>query len=101
MCKEIRLVFHRVGRRAEPFPSMLIYLGLCIMPSGYEVIIMSALVVKGAELYQPVAHDIGIRCESCPHLIHSISRHLIPIVLMTVYYLELQPVTSTDGGTHL
>ena len=98
--QKVGLVFHGVGTCGEPF-SAVDNLGLCIMSSGNQVILMSAFLMKSPEFDKPVAHHIRIRCETVLHLIHGITRDIVPILTMAIYNLELTSIATRHGSSHL
>ena len=62
---------------------------------------MASLFVEGTELDEAVAHDVRIGGQSRAYLIHSILRHLIPILTMAVDDLQLAAVLMADSCRHL
>ena len=101
LCKEIGLVLHGVGTRDEPLAPLFVDFGLGVMSRCYEVVLMSALLVEGSELYQAVAHDIGVGRESGTHLVHRVARHVVPVFTMTVHHLETATEAACHGSRHL
>ena len=90
--KKIRLVLNRVGTRCEPLVFSVPF-GLRIMPGSNKVISMSGLLVERSKFNQSIAHDIRIWCISRHHFLHSISCHLLPILLMAVDNIEMASIS--------
>ena len=86
--EEVCLVLDWVGTCAEPFPPLAVSLCRGIVACGYGFIFMAPFLVKGSELYQPVAHDIRIGGESCADLVHRVACHLVPILTVAVDNLK-------------
>ena len=76
-------------------------LRLGIVASGNEVIVMSPFLIEGSELDETVAHHIRVRCETRPHLIHSVFRDLIPVLLVAVDHFEFTPILMGHSRSHL
>lgn len=53
------------------------------------------------ELYQAVAHHVGIGCIARLHFFHGVTSHLTPILLVAVNHLQLAPIPSRDSRGHL
>ena len=98
--QEVRLVFHGVGAGGEPFLSAY-QLGLGIVPRGYQVILITYLLMESPKLYQPVAHHVGIGRIARSHLLHGVTGHLLPVFLVTVHHAQAAPILSRHGGGHL
>ena len=98
--KEVGLVFHGVGTGGEPFLA-IDNLGLGIMASGYEVVVVTTLLVECPKLDKTIAHDIGIRRESSLHLLHGISGDIIPILAMAIHHLQPASIAMGNGSGHL
>src|SRR3712207_535716 len=77
LSKKVGLVFHRIGACGEPFLAVDDF-GLGIVARCNEVVIVPHLLIESAELDESVAHHIGIRRETGPHLVHGVGRYLIP-----------------------
>ena len=98
--QEIRLVLHGVGTRGEPFLPVYPF-RLRIMARGNEVVVVPHLLVEGPELNQSIAHHVGIRRESCPHLVHRVPCHLTPVFLMAIYHLQPAAKAMSHSRCHL
>ena len=79
----------------------LLDLRLGVVASGDEIVVMTALLIEGAELNQTVAHHVGIRCQAGANLFHRVSRHLVPIFLVTVDDLQFAAVLMCNSRRHL
>src|SRR3712207_3428826 len=93
--QEIGLVFHRVGAGDEPFLA-IDQLGAGIMARGYQVVVVSPLLMEGTKLDKSVAHNVGIGRETGLHLLHGLTGHLVPILLMAIHHLQ----TTAETGCH-
>ena len=71
------------------------------MPRSYEVVLVATLLVEGTELDEAVAHYVGVRRQSRTYLIHSILRHLVPVLPVAVYHLQPAPVFMRHRRCHL
>ena len=98
--KEVGLVFHGVGTGGEPFFTVD-NLGLGIMASGDEVVVVTTLLVECPKLDKTIAHDIGIRRESSLHLLHGISGDIIPILAVAIHHLQPASIAMGNGCSHL
>ena len=101
LCQEIGLVLHWVRTGAEPFITILV--GFChsVVASGYQVVVVTTFFVERAKLYQSVAHHVRVGCKSCAHFVHGVACHLVPILLVAVYHLQLAAVLVGHGSSHL
>ena len=100
LCQEIRLVFHGVGTRCEPFPPVNPF-RLRIMPRGDEVVTVAHLLIEGTELDESVTHHIRIRRVAGFHLLHRVAGHLPPIFLVAINHVQLTAKASRHGRSHL
>ena len=98
--EEVGLVLNGVRAGYEPFVSVG-NLGLGIMARGYEVIVVPHLGVESTKLYQTVTHHVGVGGEAGAHLVHGVTRHLVPIFLMAVDNLKVATIASCHGCCHL
>ena len=98
--KEVGLVFHGVGTGGEPFLA-IDNLGLGIMASGDEVVVVTTLLVECPKLDKTIAHDIGIRSETGLHLIHRIACYIVPILAVAIHHFETTTITMGYGSGHL
>ena len=60
LCKEVGLIFHRVGTGGEPHISVGVAFGLGVMPRGHAVVLMSHALLKDPEFDVFIAHHIGV-----------------------------------------
>ena len=70
------------------------------MTGGNEVVVAAPLLVKRPELYQSVAHHVGIGREARTHLVHRVARHAVPILLVTVHHLKPAAVARRHCRSH-
>ena len=71
------------------------------MAGGYQVVVVTPLLMEGTELDETVAHHVGIGRQACPHLVHGVACHLVPILPMAVHHLEPTPIAGRHSGSHL
>ena len=100
LSKKISLIFHWIRTCCEPFTPVY-PLCLCVMAGSYEVIGMSHLLIKGSKLNQSVTHYVWIRRKSSLNLRHCVVSYLLPIFLMTVYYLQITVKPTCNSRCHL
>ena len=71
------------------------------MPRGNEVVVVATLLVEGAELDEAIAHHVGVGRQSRAYLIHSVLRHLVPVLAVTVDDLKPAAVLRRYSCGHL
>ena len=100
LSQEVGLVLHGVWTRREPFAPVY-PLRLRIVARGDEVVVVAPLLVEGTKLDEAVAHHVGVGRESCPHLLHRVARHLVPVFPVAVHHLQPTTVALCHDCRHL
>ena len=67
------------------------------MPRSHKVVEPADALFESPELYQPVAHHVGVRRQALPHALYGVAHHLLPVFLLQVRHLQPEPVLASRG----
>ena len=62
---------------------------------------MTALLIEGTELYEAVAHHIRVGRKARTHLLHGVTRDLIPVLPVTIDHLQPTAILMRHSRRHL
>ena len=98
-CKEVGLVFHRVGSGCEIHKPVLFYC-VGVVPGGGAVKLVSPPLFKESEFNHPVAHYVGVRGEPCLDGVYGVLHDIVPILVVERHNVKRQFVAGSYRTAH-